>query len=164
MLKSMTFEVVGEQRLHCEACQELVERLLKGVQGVSKVRAQAHTQRIEVLFDTNALDSAAISKRLAEAGYETTAPGTPPGPVERKVETQGGFAQGGLAQVELVIPSMVCEGCAEKISTELKSLPGVRKVKANVRKKRISIDYEPGRVQKEQFQEALIKVGYSPEA
>jgi len=159
MFKSMTFEVVGEQRLHCEACQERVERLLKGVQGVSKVRAQAHTQRIEVLFDANVLNSAAISKRLAEAGYETAAPTTPPGSVERKLETQGG-----LAEVELVVPSMVCEGCAEKISTELKSLPGVRKVKANVRKKRISIDYDPGRVQKEQFKKALIKVGYPPEA
>lgn len=159
MLKSITFEVVGEQRLHCEACQQRVERLLKGVQGVSKVRAQAHTQRIEVLFETSALDSAAISKRLAEAGYETAAPGTSPVPFERKVETQGG-----LAQVELVIPSMVCEGCAEKISDELKSLPGVRKVKANVRKKTMSVDYEPGRVQMGQFQEALIKVGYPPEA
>ncbi len=158
MFKSMTFEVVGEQRLHCEACQERVERLLKSVQGVSKVRAQAQTQRIEVLFDTNALDSAAITNRLAEAGYETSAPATPQVSVERKLETQGG-----LAEVELIIPSMVCEGCAEKISTELKSLPGVQKVKANVRKKRISIDYDPGRVQKEQFKEVLIKVGYPPE-
>ncbi len=159
MFKSMTLEVVGEQRLHCEACQQRVERLLKGVQGVSKVRAQVETQRIEVLFDTNALDSAAITNRLAEAGYETSALAAPQVPVERKVETRGG-----LAEVELEIPSMVCEGCAEKISTELKLLAGVRKVKANVRKKSISIDYDPGRVLKEQFKEALIKVGHPPEA
>ena len=159
MFKSITFEVVGEQRLHCEACQQRVERLLKGVQGVSKVRAQAQTQRIEVLFDTNALDSAAISRRLAGAGYETTVPATPQVSVEPKIETQGR-----LAEVEIVVPSMVCEGCAETISTELKSLPGVQKVKANVRKKTISVDYDPGRIQKEQFNAALVKVGYSAEA
>ncbi len=71
MLKSITLEVVGPQRLHCEGCQERVERLLKGIEGVRKARASARTQRIEVLFDTAALQAVAIAERLLEAGYET---------------------------------------------------------------------------------------------
>ena len=71
MLKSITFEVIGDERLHCEGCEQRVERLLKTLTGVRQVRAHAHTQRIEVLFDTAALEDTAIAARLREAGYET---------------------------------------------------------------------------------------------
>jgi len=65
-------EVIGDERLHCEACEQRVERLLRAMQGVRQVRAHAHNQRIEVLFDTAVLEDTAIAARLGEAGYETT--------------------------------------------------------------------------------------------
>ncbi len=71
MFKSITFEVIGDQRLVCEGCEQRVESLLKGLQGVGKVRAQARNQRIEVLFDTAVLEATAIAERLGKAGYET---------------------------------------------------------------------------------------------
>ncbi|MDQ3666885.1 MAG: heavy-metal-associated domain-containing protein [Acidobacteriota bacterium] len=77
MYKSVTFEVIGDQRLHCESCENRVTRLLKGVEGVSKVRAQSSNQRIEVLFDNALLDDAAIAQRLRAAGYETRADSSP---------------------------------------------------------------------------------------
>jgi copper chaperone len=75
MLKSVTFEVTGEQRLHCEACEQRVARLLKGVEGIGQVRAQAEGQRIDVLFDATVLDPASIAQRLSAAGYETKVAG-----------------------------------------------------------------------------------------
>lgn len=80
MFKSVTFEVVGDQRLHCEGCEQRVERLLKAVPGVGRVRAQAIKQRIDVLFDTTLLDAAAIAERIGKAGYETRVVGAPPAP------------------------------------------------------------------------------------
>jgi copper chaperone len=71
MFKSITFEVIGNQRLVCESCERRVERLLKALQGVGQVRAQSHNQRIEVLFDTATLEATAIAERLGKAGYET---------------------------------------------------------------------------------------------
>ena len=71
MYKSVTFEVIGDQRLHCESCENRVTRLLKGLAGVSKVRAQSRNQHIQVLFDKTLLDEAAIAERLTAAGYET---------------------------------------------------------------------------------------------
>jgi copper chaperone len=71
MFKSITFEVVGDQRLTCESCEQRVERLLKTLQGVGRVRAKAHNQRIDVLFDTAVLDAAAIAERVGQAGYQT---------------------------------------------------------------------------------------------
>ncbi len=71
MFKSITFEVIGDQRLVCEGCQERVEHALKFLPGVQKVRARARKQGIEVLFDAAVLDAAAIAERIAHAGYQT---------------------------------------------------------------------------------------------
>jgi copper chaperone len=71
MFKSITLEVVGDQRLTCVGCEQRVERLLKTLQGVGQVRAKSHNQHIEVLFDAAVLEATAIAKRLGEAGYET---------------------------------------------------------------------------------------------
>lgn len=71
MLKSVTLEVIGDQRLHCEACEQRVARLLKTLDGVGQVRAQAGEQRIDVLFDARMLQPEAITERLRQAGYQT---------------------------------------------------------------------------------------------
>lgn len=71
MLKTVTFEVIGDQRLACQGCEERVEDVLKTLQGVKQVRARARNQRIQVLIDTAALESSAIVERLAQAGYQT---------------------------------------------------------------------------------------------
>ncbi len=70
-MKAVTFEVVGDQRLHCESCELRVRRLLKNLPGIGQVRADSRTQRVEVLFDSAAVDVPAIADRLATAGYET---------------------------------------------------------------------------------------------
>ncbi len=71
MFKSITLEVIGDQQLVCEGCEQRVERALKEQDGVQKVRANARKQRIEVLFDAAALDAAAIAERIAKVGYQT---------------------------------------------------------------------------------------------
>ncbi|MBN8780345.1 MULTISPECIES: cation transporter [unclassified Thiobacillus] len=71
MFKSVTFEVIGDQHLNCEKCEQRVARLLTPLLGVRQVRAQALDQRIEVLFDTAAVEAAVIAERLGEAGYQT---------------------------------------------------------------------------------------------
>ena len=71
MLTSMTFEVVGDQRLACEGCENRVARLLRALKGVERVRAQAGTQRIDVQFDPALANATSIAERLTSAGYET---------------------------------------------------------------------------------------------
>lgn len=80
MLKSITFEVVGDQQLVCESCELRVKKLLKGLPGVDKVRASSNDQRIDVLFESGTVDAAAIAGRLDAAGYATkVAPSAPEG-------------------------------------------------------------------------------------
>ena len=79
MIKSITFEVIGSQRLVCEGCEQRIERLLKALEGVRQVRAVAQNQRIEVLFDPAVLEATAIAERLGEAGYEARVGSSPSG-------------------------------------------------------------------------------------
>lgn len=71
MFKSVTYEIVGQQQIVCEGCEERIARLLKALQGVGQVRARSRTQRIDVLFDTAMLEADTIAEHLRKAGYET---------------------------------------------------------------------------------------------
>lgn len=73
MFKSVTFEITGTERLHCQGCEQRVERLLKALPGVRQVRARAANQTVEVLFDAAAVEAGAIAERLGKAGYVTRA-------------------------------------------------------------------------------------------
>jgi copper chaperone len=71
MFKSITFEIIGDQKLTCEGCEQRVERLLKALPGVDQVRAKAGNQHIKVLFDSVLLEPEAIKEHLDGAGYKT---------------------------------------------------------------------------------------------
>ena len=68
--------------------------------------------------------------------------------------------EGPLAELNLHIPNMVCEGCATKISSTLTALPGVRDVKPKVPQKNVSVRYEPAKVQEKGLKEAVEKAGF----
>lgn len=68
---------------------------------------------------------------------------------------------GPVAQREFLVPKMVCEGCSEKITAALTSLEGVREVKSKVPQKRVSVVYEPAKIQERQLKKALAGAGFS---
>lgn len=71
MLKSITLEVIGDQKIVCDGCEQRIEKALKTVQGVDKVRANSRNQRIDVLFDAAKLKAAALAELIAKAGYQS---------------------------------------------------------------------------------------------
>ncbi|MCR4320845.1 MAG: cation transporter, partial [Candidatus Brocadiaceae bacterium] len=60
-----------------------------------------------------------------------------------------------------LIPNLVCEGCAEKINTILRSLPGIQEVRTKVPRKHAYVRYEPAKIQEEQIKKALEKSGFT---
>jgi len=64
------------------------------------------------------------------------------------------------AEITFKISNMVCEGCAEKITTTLKALPGVKEVKSKVFKKQIQVNYYPEQIRQDALKKALEKEGY----
>lgn len=70
MLKSVTFEIIGDQKIVCEGCEERIETILKGMPGVDRVHARSRSQRVDVLLDAAVLAPTAIGERLGQAGYQ----------------------------------------------------------------------------------------------
>lgn len=80
MFKSVTFEITGQEKLHCEGCEQRVERLLNAFAGVRMAKAKASNQTVEVLYDAAKVEPSAIAERLGKAGYETRVTGSSSGP------------------------------------------------------------------------------------
>lgn len=66
-----------------------------------------------------------------------------------------------LLQSEFKIPNMVCEGCAQKITSEVAKLPGVKAVKPKVFQKQVVISYENDKVTQSQIKEVITKSGFN---
>jgi heavy metal translocating P-type ATPase len=77
---------------------------------------------------------------------------------EKRTDIAG---SGPLAEVELLVPGMVCEGCAEKLRAALRPIAGVREVTPRVAQKRVRVRYEPAKVGEQQLKEALGQAGYN---
>lgn len=65
-----------------------------------------------------------------------------------------------VAEVELVVPQMVCEGCAEKIRETLIPIAGVQAVQPKVPQKHVIVRFNPRKIQEPQIKKALEDVGY----
>ena len=66
-----------------------------------------------------------------------------------------------LAETEFLVSNMVCEGCAEKITSALKSMPGVHEIKPKIRQKHVYVTYEPSKVQMNDLKETFDKAGFN---
>ena len=66
-----------------------------------------------------------------------------------------------LAETEFLVSNMVCEGCAEKITTVLKAVPGVHEIKPKIRQKHVYVTYEPSKVQMKDLKETFDKAGFN---
>lgn len=72
MERSLTFVIVGEERMHCGGCESRVANALGRLDGVREVAASARDQRVVVRGDASRLDAGGIVARLAQLGYQAT--------------------------------------------------------------------------------------------
>lgn len=66
-----------------------------------------------------------------------------------------------VAEVEFKIPNMVCEGCAETITSNLKDLPGIQEVKPKVFQKHVYVRYDSGKLKTQEIKDAIVKAGFT---
>lgn len=71
MAENVTFEVVGNQKIHCAGCEQAVQQSLSRLAGVRQVKADHRTQRVVVRLEPAQTSVEAIRAKLANAGYET---------------------------------------------------------------------------------------------
>ena len=65
-----------------------------------------------------------------------------------------------LVETGFKITNMVCEGCAEKLTTALTALHGVKDVKRKVQQKQIQVKYYSEQIKQEELKKVLEKEGF----
>ena len=68
---------------------------------------------------------------------------------------------GPVAEIDLSIPAMVCDGCAEKVRQTISAIAGVQAVKPKLWHKRVQVQYEPSKVHVLQIKDALGAAGFN---
>lgn len=72
MVTNLEFHVTGEQKIHCESCEERIMRVLRRVPGIGSVNASAKEQRVSVLIDSDGTTPEQVQARLHELGYDVS--------------------------------------------------------------------------------------------
>jgi len=75
MPDNIQFTVIGEEKLHCEGCEQRVGNALRRLPGVEGVEASAQSQRVRVTIDRDRLSPEEVRDRLELLGYEVSTEG-----------------------------------------------------------------------------------------
>jgi copper chaperone len=70
MIETWTFEINGPQRMHCEGCENALQRSLARLPGIRRLTADYHIQRVIVQVDPAHTDVNAVQAKFAVSGYE----------------------------------------------------------------------------------------------
>jgi copper chaperone len=69
------FVVSGEQKIHCEGCEQRIGRALGRLPGVEEVKASVEAQQVVANIDPNQVSPEQVQERLEQLGYEVTGGG-----------------------------------------------------------------------------------------
>ncbi len=72
MTNTIDFTVTGEQKIHCEGCEQRIHRALRRLPGIQDVEASAETQRVAVTLDPDRVGPEQVRDRLDLLGYQVT--------------------------------------------------------------------------------------------
>ena len=75
MATTTSFTVTGEQKIHCEGCEQRIDRALRRLAGVQDVEASAQSQRVIVEMDLEQVSPGQVRERLEMLGYEVNGGG-----------------------------------------------------------------------------------------
>jgi len=73
-IKTIVLEVIGDQTIHCQGCENTIRRGLKQLPGVRRVEPSHKTQRIELTLDTDQTTLDAACDKLNWMGWQTRHP------------------------------------------------------------------------------------------
>lgn len=69
-------------------------------------------------------------------------------------------ARNSTSEILFSVPDMMCEGCEERLTSILRELDGVERVKASAWRKRVRIRFDPVRVDAKRLKAALAMGGF----
>lgn len=72
MATNLEFSVTGEQKIHCDSCEQRIARALKRAPGIERVSASAKDQRISVLINPDRTTQEEVQAKLRDIGYDVS--------------------------------------------------------------------------------------------
>ncbi len=70
MTRTVEFDVIGEQKIHCAGCEATIGTALRRIPGVRNVQSSHHTQRVVVTINPAQVPPEQLRTKLEELGYE----------------------------------------------------------------------------------------------
>lgn len=78
-----------------------------------------------------------------------------------RLETVNQETEMALTDVSFKVTNMVCEGCADKITTALTALSGVKTVKPKLLQKQVQVKYYPEQISENELKKVVEEEGYN---
>ena len=127
----------------CAACAARVEKTVAKLDGVETATVNLATEKLNLRYDEEKLDFAALQQAVSQAGYGLT---------ERRQTKKS----------ELLIEGMSCASCSAAVERVTRKLDGVLSAQVNLTTNRGSFEYDPAQVKLSEIKAAIVKAGYTP--
>ena len=72
MSETVAYKVIGEESIHCQACEQRIGNALRRLRGVEDVKASSVTQQVQVKIETRLVSAEQVKSRLEQIGYQVT--------------------------------------------------------------------------------------------
>ena len=127
----------------CSSCVNAIERNVRKLAGISQANVNFTTEKLELVFDPEAISLADIMETVEKTGYE-------PETVHE------------VKSVVLPVEGMTCAACSARVEKAIGKLPGVEEVSVNLLSEKAAIHYLPGVTRLSEIKQAVLKAGYTP--
>ena len=67
-------ETLAVQGMSCSHCEQTVEKGLRELPGIKRVKADHKQNRVEIFYSGGPLDVEVVRKKIVELGYEVVSP------------------------------------------------------------------------------------------
>ncbi|MBW4459165.1 MAG: heavy metal translocating P-type ATPase [Nodosilinea sp. WJT8-NPBG4] len=137
--------------MDCGGCAKTVEAALQQLAGVLEVRVSFPTERLNVIYDAQQVNAAAIRERITALGYTLDLISNPPLPAQAP-STQ---------TLQAYVSGMDCGGCARTIAANLQQLPGIDEAAVNFASERLQVKFDPQLTNEADIISRVTALGYT---
>ncbi|MBL1179227.1 heavy metal translocating P-type ATPase [Pantanalinema sp. GBBB05] len=151
-LKTLQAHIGG---MDCGGCAKTIATTLQQLPGVGEATVSFATERLNVTYDSQQVDEAAIRDRVTALGYTFEPIPTQPSPVQTPLQTPS------TQTLQAQVGGMDCGGCARTIAANLQQLPGISEATVNFASERLNVIYDPQQTSEADIIGRVTDLGYT---
>jgi len=131
-------------------CAGVVSTSLRRLEGVTSIRTNIASHRVDVEFDPERVDLDSLKSAVEGAGYDVV-----------RAESVLSLS---ARVVRLTVPGMGSDHCAGLVSSSIRRLPGIANVGTNISNHRVTVQFDSASSDADAIKAAVERAGYDVEA